>query len=93
MTAPADGGWTTLGLDDEGLAALKRVVMTASLYADELMAGDERQQTAALAMHEDIELVCELLDTDLDSLWDEFEQERNRQYIEYAAASTRRLKR
>lgn len=90
MTAPDKGGMTMLGLDDEGLVALKNVVMTASLYADELLSGDEQQKEAGNAMHEDIELICGVLGTDLDGLWHEFEQQRKEQFIEYARASTHR---
>lgn len=96
MVAPDRGGstdgLTTLWLDEDALTALKNVIMTASLYADEMLSGDEQQKQAADSMHDDIDLMCELLSTDLDGLWHEFEQQRKQQFIEYARASQRRDK-
>lgn len=89
----AKAGWTTLGLDEAALQALKDTILSASLYADELLGGDEVQVNAAHSMHEDIELLCEVLGTDLDGLWHEFELAHPDKHLELAKASTARLER
>lgn len=92
MNDQATGELTTLYLDDEALVALKNVIMTASLYADEMLSGDEQQVEAANSMHDDIDTMCEVLGSDLDSIWDEFEQENPGKFLEYARASDREPK-
>lgn len=93
MVAPgSEGAWTTIGLDEEGLVALKDVILTASLTADEMLAGTDEQKQAGHKMHEDIETVCEAIGTDLDSLWDEFEQTRRDAFIAYARATSPQTK-
>lgn len=92
MAPPGRGAWTTIGLDEDGLDSFKNVIMTASLYADEMLAGNDQQKAAGHAMHDDIDAMCEVLGTDLDTLWDEFEQERKRQFVDYAVAVSQRSK-
>lgn len=71
---PEHGGLTMLGLDDEAMAALKSVILGASIAADDLIL-NEATRAEGMAAHDDIDTVCELLGTTLEKLWAEAEAE------------------
>jgi len=71
---PKHGGLTMLGLDDEAMAALKSVILGASIAADDLIL-NEATRAEGMAAHDDIATVCELLGTTLEEMWAEAEAE------------------